>query len=227
MALQSYLFFGSANRLLEKVKLLLAGRPDCGFLLFDFRLVTGIDSSATYSFSQIKDAADAAGARLVLTNLSAELERAFRVAGFLSDTVSVAPNLDRALESCEQAVIEAHQEFQPGDVIARQGDAADSMHFILEGRVGIIVDQGERRALRVRSLGAKTTIGEMGLITQRPRSATIQAEAPSILYAFRTGDFEDIQRTHPALSQALLRYVTAVMAERLSFANRVIGILQR
>jgi len=260
MALQSYLFFGSANRLLEKVKLLLAGQPDCRFLLFDFRLVTGIDSSATYSFSQIKDAADAAGARLVLTNLSAELERAFRVAGFLSDTVSVAPDLDRALESCEQAVIEAHrdkaddaqslqawltealgdggparqmaalcrrEEFQPGDVIARQGDAADSMHFILEGRVGIIVDQGERRSVRVRSLGAKTTIGEMGLITQRPRSATIQAEAPSILYAFRTGDFEDIQRTHPALSQALLRYVTAVMAERLSFANRVIGILQR
>jgi sulfate permease, SulP family len=217
--------------------------------------VTGIDSSATYSFSQIKDAA---GACLVLTNLSADLERAFRVAGFLSDAVRVAPNLDRALESCEKAVIEAHrsraddthslqawltegeaaharqmaalcrrEEFQPGDVIARQGDAADSMHFILEGRVGIIVDQDERRSVRVRSLGAKTTIGEMGLITQRPRSATIQAEAPSILYAFRTGDFEDIQQTHPALSQALLRYVTAVMAERLSFANRVIGILQR
>jgi SulP family sulfate permease len=260
MALQSYLFFGSANRLQEKVKLLLAARPDCRFLLFDFRLVTGIDSSATYSFSQIKDAADEAGARLVLTNLSAELERAFRVARFLTPDVSIAPNLDKALEACEQAVIEAHQaraddapslqawltealgdaghaetmarhctrlQFQPGDIIARQGDAADSMHFILEGRVGIIVDQGEHRSVRVRSLGARTTIGEMGLITHRPRSATIQAEAPSILYEFRTGDFEQLQRERPALSLALMRYVTAVMAERLSFANRVIGILQR
>ena len=58
MTLQSYLFFGSANRLQEKVKALLAERSDCRFLLFDFRLVTGLDSSATYSFSQIKDAAD-------------------------------------------------------------------------------------------------------------------------------------------------------------------------
>jgi sulfate permease, SulP family len=260
MALQSYLFFGSANRLQEKVKALLTERSDCRFLLFDFRLVTGIDSSATYSFSQIKDAADAAGTRLVLTSLSPEMERAFRVAGFLTPDIVLAADLDHALEDCEQAVIAAHSagageaqslqewltealgdarhgeelagycrrlEFLPGDVIARQGDAADTMHFILEGRIGVIVAQGAHRAVRVRSLGRRTTIGEMGLMTRRPRSATIQAEAPSILYEFHTGDFDRIRQEHPALGQALLRYVTAVMTERLSFANRVIGILQR
>nr|MBA2588289.1 SulP family inorganic anion transporter [Alphaproteobacteria bacterium] len=67
MALQSYLFFGSASRLQEKVKQLLATCHDCRSLLFDFRLVTGLDSSASYSFSQIKDAADEAGAQMVLT----------------------------------------------------------------------------------------------------------------------------------------------------------------
>ena len=36
-----------------------------------------------------------------------------------------------------------------------------------------------------------------------------------------------IKRDQPALSQALLAYVVAVMAERLSFANRVVGVLQR
>jgi hypothetical protein len=35
-ALQSYLFFGSANRLYQHVKALLADRPECRFLLFDF-----------------------------------------------------------------------------------------------------------------------------------------------------------------------------------------------
>ena len=39
-------------------------------------------------------------------------------------------------------------EFLPGDVIARQGDAADTMHFILEGRIGVIVAQGAHRAVR-------------------------------------------------------------------------------
>ncbi len=260
MTLQSYLFFGSANRLYEYVKTLLAKAPDCRFLIFDFRLVTGIDSSATHSFAQIKQAAAAYGVRIVLANLSPELERAFRTARFISGDVGVVSDLDRALESCEQKVIETHRaeagdrpslrawlcealgsaehadrlaeycrrlDVAAGGIIARQGEAAASMHFILEGRVGIIVDVGDGRTMRVRSLGRHTTIGEMGLITQRPRSATIQAEADSVLYELTTGDYERIKREQPSLSHSLLSYVVAVMAERLSFANRAVGVLQR
>ncbi len=109
MTLQSYLFFGSANRLYEHVKALLAAQPNCHFLLFDFRLVTGIDSSATHSFAQIKQIADASGAHLVLVNLTVELERAFHAARFISDGVMVVSDLDRALELCEQSIIETHR----------------------------------------------------------------------------------------------------------------------
>jgi len=260
MALQSYLFFGSANRLYQHVKTLLAKERQCRFLIFDFQRVTGIDSSATQSFAQIKQAAAEAGASIVLVKLGPELERPFRSASLIADDVVVASDLDRALESCEQAIIEAHRaevsdslslrawlsealgdaqladrlaeycrrlEVQPGDVIARQGDPATSMHLILEGRVGIIVDLPEGRTARVRSLGGHTTVGEMGLITQSPRSATIQAEAASVLYVLDADAFERIKSEQPALSQALLGYVITVLTERLSFANRLIGVLQR
>jgi sulfate permease, SulP family len=260
MALQSYLFFGSANRLYQHVKALLARHPETRFLIFDFRQVTGIDSSVTQSFAQIKQAATESDARIVLVNLTPELERPFRSARFISDDIIVAADLDRALESCEQAIIEAHRaegsearslrawltdalgnaqhaetlaehcrrlEVQTGDIIARQGDPADSMHFILEGRVGVIVDLPEARSTRVRSLGQHTTVGEMGLITRSTRSATIQAESASVLYELDADAFERIKREHPALSQALLAYVIAVMTERLSFANRAISVLQR
>jgi sulfate permease, SulP family len=108
MSLQSYLFFGSANRLYQQVKALFANQPDCRFLVFDLRLVTGIDSSAMHSFTQIKQVADEVGAHLVLVNLSHELGNAFRTRGFIADDVVVASDLDRALEACEQAVIAAH-----------------------------------------------------------------------------------------------------------------------
>lgn len=260
MTLQSYLFFGSANRLYQHVKTLLAAQPDCRFLIFDFRLVTGIDSSATHSFAQIKQAAAACGTRLVLVDLSPDLQRAFRTARFISDDVAVVSNLDRALEFCEQSIIEAHRtatggerslrawwsdalgggahadrlaqycrrlEIPAGQVIAREGDPAASMHFILEGRIGILVDIGDGRTTRVRSLGPHSTIGEMGLITGRPRSATIAAETDSILYELGAEDYERIKREEPGLSQALLGYIVAVMSERLSFANRAVGVLQR
>jgi sulfate permease, SulP family len=260
MTLQSYLFFGSANRLYQHVKNLLAAQPDCRFLIFDFRLVTGIDSSATHSFAQIKQATAACGARIVLVNLTAELERAFRAARFILDDVIIASDLDRALECCEQEIIEANRtaaddarslrawladalgdarhadrlaeycrrlEFHTGDTIACQGDPAASMHFILEGRVGIVVEVGEGRTMRVRSLGQHTTIGEMGLITGRPRSATIVAESESVLYELTAEAYDRIKREEPALSHALLGYVVSVMSERLSFANRAVGVLQR
>jgi len=258
MFLHSYLFFGSANRLHQHVKALLA-KQKCCFLLFDFRLVTGIDSSAIFSFTQIKQVADQCGARMIFTCLTREVENAFRAARFISGQIIVAPNLDAALESCENAIIKAHQthkseadtlhewfaealggaekadqliqyckriEVQPDEIIVREGDPANSMHFILDGRVGIMVNGGSG-PVRVRSLGPHTTIGEMGLITRQPRSATMQAELVSVLYELSADAYEHIKRENPGLSHALLTYIITVMAERLSFANRAIGLLQR
>ena len=258
--LQSYLFFGSANRLYQHVKALLARHPECRFLVFDFKLVTGIDSSAAYSFAQIKRAAHDRGIKLLLVHLPPAAEKALRSSGFISDEVSIVPELDHALEWCENEIIVQHQgleqeeaslrdwfaeilgtehdaaelihrcqrlEVDAGEIIVSAGDAADSMHFILDGRVGIMIPAGDGRSTRVRSLGRYTTIGEMGLVSQAPRSATIQAEVASILYVLSTHQFEAIKSENPALGQKLLTYFVAVMAERLTFANRTIAVLRR
>jgi SulP family sulfate permease len=260
MSLQSYIFFGSANRLYQQVKQLFAKRPETRFLLFDFRLVTGIDSSAMHSFTQIKRVADERGARIVLVNLSPELRETFDNRGLVSGNVILADDLDRALESCEKEVISAHSarvgitaslrewltqalgssdhaeqlaqrcerlEVNRGAVIAEQGEPAASMHFIVEGRIGIVVKTEDGRSIRLRSLGPHTTTGEMGLITRQTRSATIIAEAPSVLYALSAEDYERLKRDNGPLAQALLTYIVKIMAERLSFDSRVIGVLRR
>jgi SulP family sulfate permease len=258
--LQSYLFFGSANRLYQHVKALLAHHPECRFLVFDFKLVTGIDSSAAYSFAQIKRAAHDRGIRLVLVHLPSAAEKALRSSDFISKEVSIVPELDHALEWCENEIIAQHQglegeeaslrdwftqilgdehdaaelihrcqrlEVGAGEIIVSAGDAADSMHFILDGRVGIMIPADESRTTRVRSLGRYTTIGEMGLVSRAPRSATIQAEVASVLYVLPAHQFEAIKDENPALGQKLLTYFVSVMAERLTFANRMIAVLRR
>jgi len=258
--LQSYLFFGSANRLYQHVKALLLHHPECRFLVFDFKLVTGIDSSAAYSFAQIKRTAHDRGIKLVLVHLPPTAEKALRSSEFISHEVNVVPELDHALEWCENEIITQHQgleqeeanlrdwfsqilgsehdagelihrcqrlEVEAGDIIVSAGDAAESMHFILDGRVGIMVATDHGRSTRVRSLGRYTTIGEMGLVSHAPRSATIQAEISSVLYVLSADQFEAIKQDDPALSQKLLTYFVSVMAERLSFANRTIAVLRR
>jgi SulP family sulfate permease len=247
--LQSYLFFGSANRLYQHVKALLHEQPECRYLLFDFKLVTGIDSSAAYSFAQIKRNAHDLGVTIVLVHLSANNEKVLRSSDFIAEGVAVIAELDHALEWCENEIISQHQglaqeevnlrdwfsqildsehdadelirrcqriEVDAGEVIVRAGNAADSMHFILDGRVGIMVPADDGRTTRVRSLGRYTTIGEMGLVSHTPRSATIQAEVASVLYVLNTHQFETIKADAPELGQKLLTYFVSVMAERLS-----------
>lgn len=258
--LQSYLFFGSANRLYQHVKQLLQERPECRYLLFDFKLVTGVDSSAAYSFAQIKRSAADLGVELILVHLSAAAEKVLRSSDFIGEGVVIIPELDHALEWCENELISQHQglaqeaanlrdwfagildseddadalirrcqriEVAAGEVIVQAGDPADSMHFILDGRVGIMIPAEDDRTTRVRSLGRYTTIGEMGLVSHAPRSATIQAEVDSVLYVLNTHQFEAIKDEDPALSHKLLTYFVSVMAERLTFANRTIAVLRR
>jgi SulP family sulfate permease len=229
-------------------------------LVFDFKLVTGIDSSAAYSFAQIKRTANDRGITLVLVHLQTAVEKALRSSEFISREVNVVPELDHALEWCENEIIaqqagrsdeeaslrdwfirilgteeEAVElihrckrlEVEAGEVIVRAGEAANSMHFILDGRVGVLISTAEGDLTRVRSLGRYTTIGEMGLVSRAPRNATIQAEVASVLYVLSANQFEAIKTENPALSQKLLTFFILVMAERLTFANRLIGVLRR
>lgn len=258
--LQSYLFFGSANRLYQHVKRLLQERPECRYLLFDFKLVTGVDSSAAYSFAQIKRSAHDLGVQLILVHLPAAAEKVLRSSGFIGEGVTILPELDHALEWCENEIISQHQglaqeeanlrdwftrilgseddadelirrcqrlEVAAGEIIVQAGDPADSMHFILDGRVGIMVPADDDRTTRVRSLGRYTTIGEMGLVSRARRSATIQAEIDSVLYVLNAIQFDAIKTEEPALSHKLLTYFVSVIAERLTFANRTIAVLRR
>jgi SulP family sulfate permease len=101
------------------------------------------------------------------------------------------------------------------------------MHFIFQGRVGIIVEMPDGRSVRVRSLGPQTTIGEMGLITRQQRSASIEAEVDSVLYSLPVDAYDRILTEEPVLAQALLTYIVGVMSERLSFASRLISVLRR
>jgi SulP family sulfate permease len=260
MSLQSYLFFGSANLLYQQVKQLLASADNCRFLIFDFRLVTGIDSSASQSFQQINQAAEGAGARIVLVNLNPELHASLSAGGVLTGNIRCEATLDRALEQCENAVIASHlddvdsgytllewleqatghrqhadilaslcvaREIPAGQVIARQGDPSRSMFFVLDGRLGIFVEGPGSSRLRIRSLGRHTIVGEMGLITGEPRSATIETELDTVLYELSIENYHRLIAERAEMGQALLSYTIRIMSERLAFASRSIGVLHR
>lgn len=65
--------------------------------------------------------------------------------------------------------------FQTGDTIMTQGQYGDSAFMIEKGRVEILIEKENGLVQRVGTRGAGTIIGEMALIDDEPRTATIKA----------------------------------------------------
>lgn len=65
--------------------------------------------------------------------------------------------------------------YKKGDIIFRQGDAADSMFELMWGSVGIYLGYGTENEKRLTVLDGDTFFGEVGLIDHEPRTATAVA----------------------------------------------------
>ncbi|MEM7146230.1 MAG: cyclic nucleotide-binding domain-containing protein [Verrucomicrobiota bacterium] len=90
----------------------------------------------------------------------------------------------------------AHHEFQSGDVIFNEGDESREAYYIASGNVDISIrtPTGPRVLGR---LGKGEIFGEMGMVADRPRSATATAVGETKLESFDEAVFEDYILSKP------------------------------
>ena len=107
--LRGYIFFGSVYSLADQLRESLAGDPRPTCIMLDFTDVSGFDFSAVNVLVRLTQSAGAAGVTMVLSGPSEQvrsgLERNLPPSEFAA--LRVEPNTDRALEHCEEIVIEA------------------------------------------------------------------------------------------------------------------------
>jgi CRP/FNR family cyclic AMP-dependent transcriptional regulator len=96
--------------------------------------------------------------------------------------------------------------FDPGHVIARQGDIGTGFFVIVDGAVKVIRDGRE-----VAHLGPGEFFGELSILDGRPRVAQVVADAATTCLALASWDFEAIVTEQPAVAIAIMR----VLATRL------------
>jgi signal transduction histidine kinase len=123
-------------------------------------------------------------------------------------------DLSRVAEACREERAEG------GDLICREGTPADRFFMITEGRVEVWKDWGEAEAdlLAVHDAGAM--FGEMALIDELPRSATVVARGPARLLSIGREDFSRIIRENASVAQSVMRSVSSmVRASNESFVE--------
>src|SRR3989475_11070436 len=112
-------------------------------------------------------------------------------------------------------------EFPPAEVIVREGAPGVSMYIIKSGLVEVRKkDPTTGFDFLVAQLSEGAAVGEMSLLTGKPRSATVTTVSPTVVYTLTRADFRNLLTYHPEISLGLAR----IMAERLEDATKQVGI---
>jgi CRP/FNR family cyclic AMP-dependent transcriptional regulator len=108
-----------------------------------------------------------------------------------------------------------------GVALMREGDPVDCLFVIATGRVKVMVGEADGKETILAILGPGEFFGEMSLIDDNPRSASVIAVEPCEMFAITRRAFRKFLVENPDLAMAVMR----VLVRRLREADRKIGSL--
>ena len=120
------------------------------------------------------------------------------------------------------------EELDNGAVLAREGEDADSVFFLMAGRVSVWLRMPDQRhGRRLASFGAGVAVGEMALLESSTRSADLVLEAPSTVAELRVDELDALEREHPGLKATVYANLAQTLSDRLRRANGRIRALEQ
>ena len=99
-------------------------------------------------------------------------------------------------------------EVQPGKVLCKEGQLGHEFFVIVDGKV-----QVTRQGRRVATLGGGDFLGEIALVTELPRTATVTAETPVRLFVLTGREFHAVLDQNPKVERKVLRALARRLAE--------------
>ncbi len=111
------------------------------------------------------------------------------------------------------AAIADEHAYRDGETIVEQGEAGDAMHIIVSGEVSVVVREpsGHERVVAVRRSG--DVVGEMAVITNEPRIATLMTRGDVRVLSIARPQFESILRERPETAIGVIRVLSQRLAE--------------
>ena len=255
LRVSGFVFFGSANRLLERVRRRVGRAAPPRFLVVDLRRVTGVDSSAVVSLAKVLTLAEAARSEVVFTAASDPVRAQLARGGVIErdGLVSFEPDLDRGLQRCEDALLrtpdlaealadhpagrrleglppglDAHLErvsVPEGTVLLSQDDPPGDVYVLESGGLSVRTVTPEGSRLRLRTLRPGVVVGEIALYAGVPRTADVVADVPSVVLRIDAEAIERLEAGEPELAAALHRWLATTLAERLTDTMRTFDVL--
>jgi signal transduction histidine kinase len=110
------------------------------------------------------------------------------------------------------------RKFPANAILCHENAIASTFYIILEGSVKVtkLIEANQVRMLK--TLGAGDFFGEMALIHDAPRAATVTATTPIIVIEIRKDAFDSLMRRSASLARAMVREVSRRLRENDNMA---------
>jgi CRP/FNR family transcriptional regulator, cyclic AMP receptor protein len=115
----------------------------------------------------------------------------------------------------------SRKRFSRGAAIIAAGDSTDSLYVVISGRLKVMISDDEGREVILSMLGPNEYFGEMGLIDDHPRSASVVCVEPCEVLALSKRDFKKCLEDNFEMTVTVMRG----LVKRLREADRKIGSL--
>ena len=117
--------------------------------------------------------------------------------------------------------------YADGEVVFREGDAGDELFMLLSGIMHVYVER-DNNVISYNRLQAGEFFGEMALLEDVPRSAIVQAEAPSTCLTLSRQGFMDLMNRHPQtvfkIMKGLVPRLRRTNVQLQEYATRLAGM---
>jgi CRP-like cAMP-binding protein len=147
-------------------------------------------------------------------------------ANSFSETVNFLDNLPLFSYLNEKSIqVLAHsshfQYVKNGEVLFLQSDPSDFSYVVRSGEIAIVLSSPDGRDMMINSMRPGDIFGELGVLTDRPRSTSAVARADAKILAIPAEAFLTIVDEEPALARRILK----ITAERLQRSGEREGAL--
>lgn len=103
--------------------------------------------------------------------------------------------------------------YPPGTVLCRQGNIEHTFYIVVEGRVAVSQKQESGQPRLLSMIGPNGYFGEMGLLDNTPRVATITTVAPTTVLEVNEELFDQIVEASPSVAYTITRGILATARE--------------
>jgi CRP/FNR family cyclic AMP-dependent transcriptional regulator len=96
-----------------------------------------------------------------------------------------------------------HVEYAEGDIVIRQGDVGDAAYILLEGDAEVLVDTPDGQ-LKVAQLKKNDIVGEIAILCDVPRIATVRAASPLVTLRISKDGFFNLVTQFPQVGVEIM-----------------------